>query len=257
MLLRLRPDMVEGYFGLGDSYGQLCSAFYTRDLVRRKHYADLAIGTLKQAISLKPVYVEAYVSLGSTYWNMERVAEAIETFKLAINIKPDYAEAYFQLGNAYYYPASRQRYKISDEQLRAAYSADLFNAITAFEQAIQLQADTAKRGGIYNNLSGAYQLLGQYQKAIEVSNKAIRTTQSRDGHLQLYNAYGNSNHLVEGVEAFKELIRIKPDDDNAHYYLGLLHLDLGDKRLALEEYKILKNLRSEFWAKSLLDNIFK
>jgi len=188
---------------------------------------------------------------------MERVAEAIETFKLAINIKPDYAEAYFQLGNAYYYPASRQRYKISDEQLRAAYSADLFNAITAFEQAIQLQADTAKRGGIYNNLSGAYQLLGQYQKAIEVSNKAIRTTQSRDGHLQLYNAYGNSNHLVEGVEAFKELIRIKPDDDNAHYYLGLLHLDLGDKRLALEEYKILKNLRSEFWAKSLLDNIFK
>jgi tetratricopeptide (TPR) repeat protein len=49
----------------------------------------------------------------------------------------------------------------------------------------------------------------------------------------------------EAIESFKQAIRIKPDDVDAHYGLGLAYLSLSDKTSALDEYKILKDLDSQ------------
>jgi len=49
----------------------------------------------------------------------------------------------------------------------------------------------------------------------------------------------------EAVEAYKQAIRIKPDDADAHLSVGLSYLLLNDKGSALEEYKILKDLDPE------------
>ncbi len=47
------------------------------------------------------------------------------------------------------------------------------------------------------------------------------------------------------IEAYKQAIRINPDDAEAHYNLGVAYISLKDKASALEQYKILKSLNLE------------
>ena len=42
--------------------------------------------------------------------------------------------------------------------------------------------------------------------------------------------------------AYRKAIQIKPDFVLAHFFLGLMYLDVKDKNGTLEEYKILKDL---------------
>jgi tetratricopeptide (TPR) repeat protein len=46
----------------------------------------------------------------------------------------------------------------------------------------------------------------------------------------------------DSIEACKQAIRIKPDDADAHGFLGATYLTIGNKSSAFEEYKILKTL---------------
>ena len=52
------------------------------------------------------------------------------------------------------------------------------------------------------------------------------------------------------------IIVIKHDDAEAHYNLGAIYLDVGDRSSALEQYKILKNLDPEL-ANKLFNEIYK
>lgn len=69
-------------------------------------------------------------------------------------------------------------------------------------------------------------------------------------------AYHESGMYKEAIESYKKAIRIKPDDAEVHYYLGLAYLNLSDRGSALEEYKILKELDKEK-ANKLFDLIYK
>lgn len=60
-----------------------------------------AIEPLKQAIRIKPDYVDAYYNLGYAYDESGKLREAIDAYKQAIRIKPDYTMAYYNLGAAY------------------------------------------------------------------------------------------------------------------------------------------------------------
>ncbi len=55
----------------------------------------------KQAIQLKPGYVDAYQNLGLAYAQLGHWQEAVEVYKQALQVKPDYVEAYNSLGSAY------------------------------------------------------------------------------------------------------------------------------------------------------------
>jgi len=41
----------------------------------------------------------------------------------------------------------------------------------------------------------------------------------------------------EAIEAYKQVIRINPDDSGAHYSLGVVYVDLGMYREAMEAFK--------------------
>jgi tetratricopeptide (TPR) repeat protein len=66
----------------------------------------------------------------------------------------------------------------------------------------------------------------------------------------------NTDINKEAIEAYKQSIRIDPDDTGAHFLLGLTYLDLNDRSSALEQYKILEKLDSEK-ANFLFNEIYK
>ena len=58
----------------------------------------------------------------------------------------------------------------------------------------------------------------------------------------------------EAMEAYKQVIRIEPDDANAHGGLGAIYVILNDIGSALVQYNILKDLDPEM-AKDLFSII--
>jgi tetratricopeptide (TPR) repeat protein len=67
-------------------------------------------------------------------------------------------------------------------------------------------------------------------------------------------SYGELGLHNEAIKAYEQAIRIKTDFAEAHYNLGEAYLKLKERRMSIEQYKILKNIDSEL-ANKLFDLI--
>ena len=63
-----------------------------------------------------------------------------------------------------------------------------------------------------------------------------------DAHYNLGVAYVQLDRYEEGIDAFKQAIRIQWDLAKAHHAVGGAYWMVGDKEAALDEHRILKEL---------------
>lgn len=68
---------------------------------------------------------------------------------------------------------------------------------------------------------------------------------SAQAHNDLGLACGKSGEHREAIKAFKEAILVKPDYAEARYNLAITYLILKDRKAALVEHSVLKNLDQE------------
>ncbi len=66
-----------------------------------KSLIEKAIVETKEALRLKPDFINAHISLGNAYMKIGLTDMAILQYKEALRLKPDYAEVYVNIGNAY------------------------------------------------------------------------------------------------------------------------------------------------------------
>lgn len=64
-----------------------------------KNYKN-AIEAYKQAISIKPDYLDAYINLGQAYYKLGRYSDAIDAYERAVKLKPD-PTVYNKIGTLY------------------------------------------------------------------------------------------------------------------------------------------------------------
>jgi tetratricopeptide (TPR) repeat protein len=222
-VIHIRPDDAGAYSMMGAAYDKL------------EHYAE-AIEACTQAISLKPDFTDAYSHLGQACFNLGRYMESIAAYKQVIHIKPDDAEAYSMMGAAY------------DKLERYA------EAIEAYKQAIQIKPDNA---GVRRMLCMAYFKLKHYTEAITAYKQAVAIKpDDASAYYSMGVIYGILGRYQEEAEAYMQAVRIKPDFAEAHLGLGIVYLNHGDKKLALEEYKILRDLDKDS-ANGLFNLIYK
>lgn len=62
---------------------------------------DAAIKCYREALDIKPGYVEAYYNMGLVWYKTGNLEEAIRLFNLVLLLSPDFAEAYTNLSNLY------------------------------------------------------------------------------------------------------------------------------------------------------------
>jgi len=80
----------------------------------------------------------------------------------------------------------------------------------------------------------------EYEKALPYLEIAIKTDISSLkawAYFKIGFCYGKLKSYAKAIEAFKQAVRINPDDAKAHYNLGCAYYDLGLYREAIEAYK--------------------
>jgi len=92
-----------------------------------------------------------------------------------------------------------------------------------------------------------YRNLGETYYSWAMSKKSKKTSEKRNC-MKL---------LRQAEEAYMEAIRLNPENPVAHYDLGLVYLELGERDRAFDEYRILKTLDSGEYAEKLFKEIYK
>jgi Flp pilus assembly protein TadD len=106
---------------------------------RLQLYTD-AIESFKEAIIMKPDYVDAYVNLGNVYYQVGRYTEAVDSYREALRIKPIAPFLYNKLGTI------------------LIILGEYKQAINAFDNAVKIDPRNAEA---YFNLGIAYLLDGE------------------------------------------------------------------------------------------------
>jgi tetratricopeptide (TPR) repeat protein len=82
-----------------------------------------------------------------------------------------------------------------------------------------------------------------YEKALPYFERAIKKDpRYANGYFQIGYCNAQLGRYLDAFDAYKKAIQIQPDFVLAHFFLGLIYLEVRDRTHALEEYKILKNL---------------
>lgn len=169
-----------------------------------------------------------WVRIAFKYDDEQKYDEAIESIETAIRIKPDYRGAYYFLAGIYH-----RLYKYLDE-------------IAVYERLIRIIPD---RVDTYADLWTIYYDIGHYEDAIMTCHLAIEKDPNYSlayswlGTLYSYCSIGT---LPQAVDAYKQVIRLEPDDADAYFHMGEAYTELEQYPEAIEAYKEVIRLKPEY-----------
>ncbi|PYV39525.1 MAG: peptidase S1, partial [Acidobacteria bacterium] len=152
---------------------------------------DEAIAQYRQALQLKPTFVEAHNNLGLALASQGRLDEAIAQYRQALQLNPRYVEAYDNLGTG------------------LASAGKLDEAISQFRQALQLKPDSPEA---HNNLGIALASQGRLDEAVTQFRLALQTKPAfAEAHNNLAMALQSRGNLEEAIKCYRQALKNKPD----------------------------------------------
>lgn len=164
----------------------------SKDSMEKKNDFALADQYLKKAVSIHPLYIEAWLLQGNSYFYQGRYEESIAAYKRSLEIAPGYESSLTNLHLAY-----REGGKYWGEKMH-----NLEKAFGDLLQAYQLQPNDFETLRL---LGVAYGVAGNNVKAIEFLEKA-RSIKPENASV-LYNlgsAYLNSGNPTKGQEFYDQ-----------------------------------------------------
>jgi tetratricopeptide (TPR) repeat protein len=125
-------------------------------------------------------------------------------------------------------------------------------AIAGFSKAIKLQPNVSD---IYINRASAWVIVGQYEMAIEDYNFAIRL--DKDNFLAHFNrgkTLVKIFNLKEAEKSFQNALEIDNRHGETYYWLGYIHINLGDSEKGCSDLKKAESLGFTPGNQALIDN---
>ena len=213
----------------------------------------------RQAIKLKPDYVEAHTNLGNVLKELGSHREAAACYEHVIALKPS-AEAHYNLANAL-------------SQL-----GQLSEAVTSYQRALALKPDLV---GAHNNLANALvadgrsdEALIHFQRALELDPNLVEAhvnlgtillqqgkldaatarlecalgidANSADAHSNLGNVRLAQGRLDEAEQCYRRALALKPEVAEADNNLGLVLAARGDFEEAGRRFQLALARKPDF-----------
>lgn len=217
-----QPDSAMGLYAVGLMF------------LQKQDYQE-ALPYFEKAVEQNLTYTEAYRRIGYCQVNLGRYFEAIEAYRQAIRTRPEDAATYRELAGAF------SRF------------GRLSEALAAYKQALRIDRNDAQA---HYGLGVVYGKFGKFARAIAAFQESIHLNPANvSARHALATAYHHRRDYEKAILAYKEAVRINPDHAQSHKGLGIAYLNIGDKAAALDEYQILKNMKSEL-ADSLFARIY-
>ncbi len=181
-----------------------------------------ALALYKHAIELDPNFALAYARAGTVYNNVGQGELAEEYQKKAFERRDRASE--------------RERLYITSH-----YYADSGNIPKGLES-YELYKQTYPRDPIpYNNLSGMYLNMGDFQRALDNGLEAVRLSpESMSGYGVCAQSYLALNRVPEAKAVINQGLKQSPDDWGMHYHLAVIAADEGDQATFQNQLEWLK-----------------
>ncbi|MGE3468533.1 MAG: trypsin-like peptidase domain-containing protein [Pyrinomonadaceae bacterium] len=205
------PNYGEAWYQAGYCYGVLA------------RHAD-ALRASKQAAKLRPDWSAAFVNIGASSFSLGQYKEAADAYRQAIRLNDD-AETQYSLG------LSLGRLNRTDEE------------ILAYRRAVTLKPDHAnsiERLGLALFKNKKYADAATYFEQLKTYKPDAKTyNYAGECYLEL----GKNE---ESINAFNNALGYDPNLETARFNLGRAYFNTGNRDMALVQYEILKNSRSEY-----------
>ncbi|HEX6508018.1 MAG TPA: tetratricopeptide repeat protein, partial [Chloroflexota bacterium] len=209
-----------------------------------------AAESFREAIALKPDYLEAYNGLGAVLGERGEQDEAVTSLRQAVALNPDYAEAHSNLGLTLMAQGKLDEALVSLRRAAelqpdaAAYAnlgvvlrnqGKLEEAHETFRTAVELNPDFAPG---YVNLGVTLRDRGERDEALAAFRRAVELDPtSADAHTNLGVAYGDRGEFDDAIASLRRAIELKPDSIDAHANLGAVMRNNGKTQEALESFR--------------------
>lgn len=242
--LKLDPDFVLAYAGLGEAYWQKYQD--SRDNV----WVERAIAASDHALALDPYQAPVHVSLGIIHHGTGKIDRAVEEFERAIELQPLDSDAYKWLGRCYTNKGEMERavgYFARAIEIRPGYW-DNYNklgfcyyifgrygdAAEEFRRVIRIQPDNYQG---YDNLGGVYLFMGQYEDAAAMHRRAIEIYPNGVSYTNLGTAYFYLGRYEESIAAYNAAAELDPRDEVLFRNLGDAYLRVGRRQEAAAQFE--------------------
>jgi tetratricopeptide (TPR) repeat protein len=200
-----RDVIVEAYSNLGVA-------------LQQKGDLEAAIDCYKQALKIKPDYIEVCYILGLALREKGDLKASIDCYKHAAKIKPDDADAFNDLGAA------------------LQHNGELEAAIDSYKQAVKISPACAEA---YNNMGSALQEKGDLDAAIDSYKQAIKI---RPDYTNAFNNMGHALHdkgdLEASINYYKSALTIMPESAETHNNLGNALRNIGEYEEAIKHFDL-------------------
>ncbi len=219
--------------------------------VRRNATYQADVVMWRDVVSKRPLHARGQDGLGSAFFEIGRLQEALRAYRRAVELDPNYAEAHFNVGTALVslgradegMAAFRDCLDIDAEQHMARVSlGNGFASLGDMERAIAVYRETLRRDSSVLaarvNLGNALLQLGRVDEAVSAFRDAIRIDPDRaDTRYNLGNALLRRDDVAGALAAYREAIRIEPDHRAAYAKLGRVLLDEGRIDAAMTAFR--------------------
>lgn len=169
------------------------------DSLQKRDMLLEAVGHLREAIAIHPVYKNAYLLLGNAHYYLQHYEEAILNYRRALELDPGYAEASRNLAITL-----RDAGRYYGEQRR-----EIGKAVEYLEQAYQLDPrdfETVRLLGV------AYGIGGNTQQAIRYFTEAVALDpENAEALYNLGSAYYNAGDPERGAEYHRKAEALRED----------------------------------------------
>ncbi|MFN3234822.1 MAG: tetratricopeptide repeat protein [Gammaproteobacteria bacterium] len=243
--IRLAPKQPLLYCHLGNaykakkSYAQSESAYLKSIQIEKTPLAFHNLGVLyhlqsaldrachhyREAISLKPDYVDAHYHLAIALMKQGNLKEAISFFKTTIEMHPEHFGAWFYLG------------------VLAMKKAYYQKALELFLKAEKIEKDNFE---LITNIGHCYTHLKEYQKAREYYRNAL---EMNINDIDIYYNLGvlaeKQGHFDHAINYYRDVLKENNDYVNAHHNIGIVYLKKDHPAYALKHFKEVLRLQPQ------------
>jgi len=231
-----------------------------KDPLKKKEYANKAIGIFKRAVQIHPKFSECYNQIGTIYQEVFLIPDsAIYYYTKSIEASPGLVFPYYNLGTiyqitgnnaaaSYYYNEAIKRNPTYLNAINAKKNLEKATGLDVQVNPLTTTTDTVsqvKNGQYYYNLGNFYASRGDYVKAAETFQQSINLDASiEDSYINLANCYGVLKEYEKSINVSEQLLLRNPNNIKALENLAVTYRSAGNNAKADECLNKIKALRN-------------